>query len=59
MAEEGGGQATGGKKDIRMSFIQEKLVNSLKIKEEAFQKLLVGETRCAPRPRVGPACRSH
>lgn len=48
MAEEGEQQSSaaasgGSSKDIRFSYIQERLASSLKLKEEAWQKFMASE----------------
>lgn len=43
--DEGHQEVKTGNKDIRFDFLQERVCSGLKVREEQFQKLLLGETR--------------
>ncbi len=45
MADDEEAKANVGGKDLRFDWIQERVCSCLKVKEDAFQKLLTGEFR--------------
>lgn len=54
MAEDGEGRGTGAK-DIRFDYVQDRVCSALKVRDDQFQRLLLGETRCVH----GDACMEH